>query len=315
MIFEDKYIKKFWKKVDVKNENDCWSWTGNLAKNNYGSFYMGKSFGAMTSNRITYMIFFGNIAKDYQIKHLCENKLCCNPHHLISLSQGKKINTRDKFIKKFWSYVNIRGENECWEWTKSRSIDGYGTISYTDGNLKKVLKSHRVAYELTYGPIPEGMEIRHYVCDNPPCCNPNHLLVGTHLDNLKDMELKGRRGASRGENNPKSVFTEPQVLEIRELYQKKGYTYKKIADIYGVWPNSIKNIITGKSWKHVGSIKESKYEDCRYSISKVKKDDVLKIRYLFDNNINTIEELCEIYDMSKSGMRSIVKRETWKDVL
>jgi hypothetical protein len=71
----------------------------------------------------------------------------------------------------------------CWEWTRARSHDGYGVY--------KKLRAHRVAYELAFGPIPDGLSVLHH-CDNPPCVNPARLFLGTQSDNMRDCYRKGR---------------------------------------------------------------------------------------------------------------------------
>lgn len=77
---------------------------------------------------------------------------------------------------------------ECWLWTGSVDKDGYGRVRF--GGRREL--AHRVAWTLEHGPIPDGMEVRHLVCDNPPCCRPEHLALGTHSDNMRDAAAKGR---------------------------------------------------------------------------------------------------------------------------
>lgn len=90
---------------------------------------------------------------------------------------------------RFWSYVDKRCPDECWPWTRTRRHRrGYGGV--WDG--VRWTHAHRVAYRLARGPIPDGMEVCHH-CDNPTCCNPRHLFLGTQLDNMRDMDRKGRR--------------------------------------------------------------------------------------------------------------------------
>ncbi len=115
--------------------------------------------------------------------------------------------------------------------------------------------AHRVAYELTYGPIPEGMFICHR-CDNPICCNPSHLFAGTHADNMQDMITKRRGnipGISKfiGEENPTAKLTTEQVREIRKLYATGNYSHEELAQLFGVGHGAIDNLLAGRSWKHV----------------------------------------------------------------
>jgi hypothetical protein len=85
--------------------------------------------------------------------------------------------------EKFWAKVDA-SEDGCWPWTGCVSTQGYGRAGKRD-------YAHRIAYELTHGPIPKGEEIRH-ACDNRICCNPAHLSTGARSDNVRDMVERGR---------------------------------------------------------------------------------------------------------------------------
>jgi hypothetical protein len=100
--------------------------------------------------------------------------------------------TLEYFIcKRFWSKVDIRGDNECWLWLGSTDKYGYGQFKPKSGDTPK--RSHRLAY-MTWHEIklPSSVLLLHS-CDNPPCCNPTHLSPGTVLLNFNDCEQKGRR--------------------------------------------------------------------------------------------------------------------------
>jgi hypothetical protein len=109
--------------------------------------------------------------------------------------------------------------------------------------------AHRVAWELTNGPIPSGLCVLHR-CDNPPCCNPAHLFLGTHADNMRDMESKGR-GYTRnrfGELNHNVKLTSEQVIYLRFLYFAERRSQSEIGKFFGVEHSTVGRIVNGKSW-------------------------------------------------------------------
>jgi hypothetical protein len=149
-------------------------------------------------------------------------------------------------VEKFWSRVDVGGSG-CWEWTAGRNIDGgYGRLRL-DGGL---IMAHRLAWILTYGPIPEGLSVCHH-CDNPPCCNPSHLFVGTQADNVMDAMKKGRQRMPMlsGADHGQAKLTWPKVQEIRKLYKMHHISQYVIGNLYGVSQGQIWHIITGKHWR------------------------------------------------------------------
>lgn len=89
---------------------------------------------------------------------------------------------------RFWPKVRVVGGDACWEWQGARMPLGYGNVNV---GKNVTMSSHVVAWLLTSGPIPDGMRVLHR-CDNPPCCRPDHLFLGTQLDNMLDASRKGR---------------------------------------------------------------------------------------------------------------------------
>lgn len=144
--------------------------------------------------------------------------------------------------------VKISPESGCFEWGGYKDKDGYGIINVRGKNKK----AHRLAYLEEYGIIDKDLLVIH-TCDNRCCVNPNHLIQGTHNDNVQDMMKKGRHVSGGkphlGDKNGMSKLKERDVLFIRSIKGKK--TYKEISNLYGVSISCIQNIMLQKSWKHL----------------------------------------------------------------
>lgn len=142
---------------------------------------------------------------------------------------------------RFWARVDRSGD--CWAW-QGRTVKGYGHFD-VHGQTKL---THRVAYELAYGDIPDGMDILHR-CDNPSCVRPEHLTPGTHADNMADMMAKGRNRQPSGERHPRAKLTWEQVREIRWRYAAGGVGLKTLGAEYRVHFSLISLIIREKIWR------------------------------------------------------------------
>jgi predicted XRE-type DNA-binding protein len=151
---------------------------------------------------------------------------------------------RQTVAERFWSKVNIGRPDECWEWQRSRFSFGHGRFRLG----KKIVGAHRVAYELAFGPIPEGLDILHG-CDNPPCCNPAHLHTGTQADNTR--EAVERTAMNCGERNGQAKLTSDQVLTIRKIYDAGGVFQRELAERFGVTQTAISVITRRKWWRHL----------------------------------------------------------------
>lgn len=139
--------------------------------------------------------------------------------------------------ERFWEKVDRSGgDDACWIWTGAIISTGYGSIRI-DGRGKL---SHRISWELVNGSIPQNKLVLHK-CDNPPCVNPEHLFIGTYLDNVVDMYAK-RRGRAK--------LTEEKVKEIRRR-RAGGESRVVLSREYGVTHAAIYLIDTGKNWAHV----------------------------------------------------------------
>lgn len=185
-------------------------------------------------------------------------------------------------IAEFWSQVKQGAPDECWEWQGRRNDDGYGQI-----RLGNTYRAHRIAYKLAYGSIPDSLWVLHR-CDNPPCCNPAHLFLGTVLDNNRDAAAKGRRAAptngflaaaraantkrtqqakaavkpmqTREPHNQQSIAGRSQkssmsaaaVRELRKAYANGEGTTRQLATRFGISPGYAANIIAGRRKDHIG---------------------------------------------------------------
>lgn len=145
---------------------------------------------------------------------------------------------------RFWS--NVHKTDGCWIWTAGRFTLRDGTKTYgcvtVDGKSKY---AHRVAWELTNGPVPDGFNVLHS-CDNPPCCRPDHLFLGTHDDNMKDKASKHRAPRANAK------LTEDDVAAIRAAAVDRRYGWvPKIAKQYGVSTHTVYAIVYGQTWPRV----------------------------------------------------------------
>jgi hypothetical protein len=152
-------------------------------------------------------------------------------------------------IDRFWSRVDKSGD--CWVWTAATTNGGYGVIRDT-GRNGKIIRAHRLSWELHNGPIPAGIEVCHR-CDNPPCVNPAHLFLGTHQDNVTDTVNKGRAsgGGPRGSLHHQAKLTEAQVLDIRAVYAAGAASQRQLARKYNVDRGTIQHIVKRMVWTHI----------------------------------------------------------------
>lgn len=137
----------------------------------------------------------------------------------------------------FWE--RVMKSDGCWEWTGPRNPDGYGKVS-------SLVKAHRLSWEMCNGVVPSGLHVLH-TCDNRACVRPDHLFLGTHQDNMRDREAKGR--GIRGERVGIARFNEISIRRIRIAGQ--AISKYRIAEALNCVPSTIDAILTNKTWKHV----------------------------------------------------------------
>lgn len=163
----------------------------------------------------------------------------CKGHHL-----------RQPLEDRLWEKIACGGPDECWPWTGSTVSKGYGSI----GHEGKTLSAHRVVWQITNGD-PGNLHVLHW-CDNPPCCNPAHLFLGTNADNQHDRLRKERwRKSDR--------LNADLVRAIRSAYDPVINTHRELAEMFDVSPATIGLVIQKKIWTHVDPEWHPPSSDCR----------------------------------------------------
>lgn len=139
----------------------------------------------------------------------------------------------------FWTQIIPTTPGGCWLWQGYCNPKGYGKL-YWKG---RSVRAHRIAFELTYGPIPEGLFVCHS-CDNPQCCNPEHLSVGTAQDNAYDAVTRRRLASQHGIQNSHTRLTQADVITIYESHEVQW----RAGSRFGLQQAAVSKIRTGRRW-------------------------------------------------------------------
>jgi hypothetical protein len=161
---------------------------------------------------------------------------------------GRPANTAEVL----WAKVNKKGEDECWEWLGYKNEQGYGRTEIND----KSYYAHRVIFDLVNpGKInlnaPKSVHEYGFImhsCDNPSCCNPKHLSIGNHADNMADKVAKGRQNLFPSDTGPRCKLTMEQARQARQL-RKDGMSVMNLAKQFGISLPSMKTLLRGESYK------------------------------------------------------------------
>ena len=174
-------------------------------------------------------------------------------------------------MERFLSYVDRTGE--CWLWQGGlHNPRGYGQFHI---GYRSIL-AHRASYELFCGPIPPGLWVLHN-CDNSLCVNPDHLYLGTTVENVRDQKERKRwayglkngvhthpEGHACGERVKGAKLTAKQVIEMRKL-RAEGWLHRQLAEKFGVARQTVTGVVSGKEWAHIQS---SEQADAAVAIAK-----------------------------------------------
>ncbi len=157
---------------------------------------------------------------------------------------GKNLDTLGRrngrpLADRFWERVNK--SDGCWLWTGGKSTSGYGQICVTTGRIER---THRVSWFLATGEWPpSGLHVCHH-CDTPTCVRPDHLFLGTHQDNMRDMVSKGRSGVHKD-------LSDDEAKAVRELHVS-GVGAQELAARFEVSDSTVQAILTGQIYKRAG---------------------------------------------------------------
>lgn len=160
---------------------------------------------------------------------------------------AQKLRTFSEQIER---YAIPEPNTGCWLWMGVLDRGGYAKVSASH----RTERASRMSWEVANGPIPDGLFACHR-CDNRACVNPDHLFLGTHRDNMRDMASKGR--SARGERNVGAKLCEKDISEIHEMF-RAGATTSDVAKRFGVRQESANKIARGVTWSHVGQAPKSR---------------------------------------------------------
>lgn len=239
-------------------------------------------------------------------------KLCERHYSRLRKTGSIAPNRRSKDLEERWVANTRLMPSGCILWVGSISPStGYGQVK---GD--KQTSAHRLAWQRSYGPIPEGLHVCH-ICDVRACVNPAHLFLGTPADNMADMKRKGR--SLRGERQHQSCAGEDDVRAIRMLWDTEGVRPKDLAKFFGFSSSTINGIIYRHTWRHLPDSvrpKRDAYSSAGegHSQAKLTEDDVKMIRFLRENKVS-IATVAEMFSVGTSQVSSIANRRSWTHVL
>lgn len=191
----------------------------------------------------------------------CENLYCHNGYCSMHYHRLRKAGTvemerikrsePERRAAKFWSLVGVRGDDDCWLWTLGGTKEGYGKWRWPIDGQPDMRSTHRIAYLIHSGKNPGDLMVLHK-CDNPPCCNPKHLFLGTADDNMKDKIAKGRHTYGDKSTRKKLSFAIASEIRTRATAMRDAGVQAVWAPLgreYKVTPAVIRQIYLGTIWK------------------------------------------------------------------
>lgn len=233
----------------------------------------------------------------------------------VLASKTGKIMIRNVALR-FWDKVEKCNHGDlcidcCWLWGGVLVSDGYGQLYIGRIGDKRIRKpAHVVSWRLHNNMqcVPIAMKICHD-CDNPPCVNPHHLWLGTNKQNMEDMTSKGRQFQPKGSLHGEAKLTEWKVQRILQLFITGHWSYKMLAERFGVTNTKIGQIIKGKAWLHVERPEQHLIDDAKrlWVKQKLTEADVKEICRLYPTGQYTQEQLGVMFGISERQISTIVR--------
>jgi len=218
---------------------------------------------------------------------------------------NKRMSLRDRLLN---NHVK-NPETGCWNWTLSLGKRGYGYMSINDTNTM----AHRVSYEIFVGPVPDGLFVLHS-CDNPQCMNPDHLHIGTHEDNMREMMERKRSCA--GEKQAFAKLTNETVLQAIEMH-KAGESACSLAKKFNVSSTSMLYALEGRTWSSVTGLtpreNKPKMQGTLCHAAKLCDADVVEILRLSASGMRG-SKIAPLFNVSHALISGILLGKTWKHV-
>ena len=231
-------------------------------------------------------------------------------------------------LVRFWS--KVKRKSNCWLWTSNVNHRGYGLFGLQrdcNGERKTVMTvSHRLIFCVSYGMT--NISAKDFVChkcDVRNCVRPDHLFLGTHESNMKDMALKNRAHRPIGDLHHNKIINQDIALKIWEQYHVQCITQKQVAKNIGVNPAIVASVIKKQTWRHVTDLSSviprrtkkapSSYyygENC--CRAKIKEHHVIDIWRTYHTSIISLVDVAKLFNVTVSNVKGIVNGRTWRRV-
>lgn len=247
---------KFWSKVDQTGGPDaCWRWTG--SKNREGDGEITTILKGRRTRKSAHRVGW-ELANKREVppngivlRNCGVHSACVNPKHLY-LATGIEQAKRGHIPIQIRVRKNVSIDaNGCWLWTSHKPMrtTKYGQTS--QGRQK--IPAHRAAYKIAHPDHDIKGKVVCHTCDNPRCVNPEHLFLGSHAQNSRDMRAKGR--STGGARNPRAKLTASQVVQIRRRHAA-GETIMQLSRAFGVGRGGVSLVVTGRNWNNPSALRQ-----------------------------------------------------------